>query len=434
MILYVLNPELEIIKVVDAASSVIWTRRYYEAGDFEIYIKADDETRKYLSPGNYVMRFDSDTAYVIESLKLQTDVENGDYLTITGQDLKSLVKRRIVWKQTTLSGTLKDCVKQLLTDNVISPDDSARALQLSIGDYSIRDIHIEAQYTGDDIYEVITALCKANDVGWNIRITDDRRLEFYMYEGSDRSYGQTENDYVTFSYDFENIVTSEYAYDKSELKNVALVAGEGEGVYRRNYTVGQQAGEDRREVFIDARDITSDTGEEVTESFSVSSRNKSHVFSNYIYSINKVTITDPDTSVGSYDSDNYIHNNQSWDNRTVYFNDCTSGWNSDTGKEIYRTYRVSVTYNRALSPDEYNKLLEQRGLEKLAELQAVEGLSGEVDSTRQYVVDKDFYLGDIVQIENEYGIQARPRIIEIIEAEDADGISVIPTFATWEVI
>ena len=57
-----------------------------------------------------------------------------------------------------------------------------------------------------------------------------------------------------------------------------------------------------------------------------------------------------------------------------------------------------------------------------------------MDSTRQYIVDEDFFLGDIVQIENEYGIQAQPRIIEIIESEDENGISVIPTFTTWEVI
>ena len=434
MILYILNPELEIIKVIDSASSVIWTRRYYEAGDFEIYIKADDDIRKYLTPGNYIMRFDSDTAYVIESLKLQTDAENGDYMTVTGRDLKAMLKRRIIWKQTLLQGTLKECIERILNENVINPESSARALNMTIGNYSIRDIHMEAQYTGDDIYEVITALCKANDIGWNIRITDDRKLEFYMYEGINRSYGQTENDYVTFSCDFENIVTSEYAYDKSELRNVALVAGEGEGLYRRTYVVGHHTGDDRRELFVDAKDITSDTGEEVTESFSVSSRNRSHTFTNYIYSINKVTITDPDTSVGSYDSDNYTHNNQTWDNRTVYFNDCTSGWSESSGKEIYRTYGVSITYNKGLSPDEYNALLAQRGREKLAELQAVEGLSGEVDSTRQYIVDEDFFLGDIVQIENEYGIQVQPRIIEIIESEDENGISVIPTFTTWEVI
>ena len=93
MVLYILNPELEIIKVIDSASSVIWTSRYYEAGDFEVYIRADEDIQKVLSPGNYLMRYDSETTYIIESLKLNTDAENGDYLTVTGQDLKSILKR-----------------------------------------------------------------------------------------------------------------------------------------------------------------------------------------------------------------------------------------------------------------------------------------------------------------------------------------------------
>ena len=56
MDLYIMNPKLEIIKVVDSASSVIWTRRYNEAGDFEVYIKADDAILEYMKPDNYILR------------------------------------------------------------------------------------------------------------------------------------------------------------------------------------------------------------------------------------------------------------------------------------------------------------------------------------------------------------------------------------------
>ena len=44
-----------------------------------------------------------------------------------------------------------------------------------------------------------------------------------------------------------------------------------------------------------------------------------------------------------------------------------------------------------------------------------------------------YNLGDIVQIENEYGIQATARILEIIDCEDESGYSTVPTFSTWEV-
>ena len=54
-------------------------------------------------------------------------------------------------------------------------------------------------------------------------------------------------------------------------------------------------------------------------------------------------------------------------------------------------------------------------------------------SDGNYVLNKDYFLGDIVQVINEYGISATPRIIEIIESEDENGTSVVPTFSTWEV-
>ena len=46
----------------------------------------------------------------------------------------------------------------------------------------------------------------------------------------------------------------------------------------------------------------------------------------------------------------------------------------------------------------------------------------------------DYFLGDIVQIENEYGIQASAQITEIIETENESGYSIIPTFSNWEVM
>lgn len=433
MDLYILNPDLEIIKVIDSSSSVIWTRRYYEAGDFEVYIKADEEILNFLQPDHYIMRYDSDTTMVIDKPQLTTDEEEGDYLTVTGQDLKSLLKRRIIWASAyNVSGTVKECVNKILMDNVISPAEESREIKnFVIADYNIPDHIIQGQYTGADIYELIVELCKTYDLGWNIRINDSKQFEFYMYEGVNRSYEQDTNDYVVFSNDFENIVTTEYVYDKSALKNVALIGGEGEGSYRRMHSIGNQSDTARREMFVDASDITSDTGIDVTERFTVSSEYKYHDFTNYIYAVNEATIDGEKT-------DNYIFNKPPWDQRRVYFPDCVSEWsrNSETGlnEEHYVHYSVTMTYRKAYSPAEYNDLLAQRGMEEMAKLQAVEGLSGEVDSARQYILDQDFFLGDIVQIKNEYGIQAQPRIIEVIECEDENGISVTPTFTTWEVI
>ena len=431
MILYIMNTSLEMVKVIDTTSSVIWTRRYFEAGDFEIYMKADSEILEYLKPDNFVKRFDSDMVGIIERVEVNTDPEDGDYITVTGRDLKSLLTRRIVWSQTSVSGTVKECVEKLINENVISPTLESRAIEnFILGTYETgTELSMSAQYTGDILYNVIVDICKSCGYGWNVRLDENNQFVFEMFEGLNRSYEQNENNFVVFSPDFNNLLATNYSNDKLNEKNTVNVMGEGEGLLRRNLGVGTTPGLLRREQFVDARDITSDTGIEVTETFNVSSRYGYHDFANYIYKISSVTVNGESSS-------NYTHNNPYWNNRRVYFHDAKSAWEkNDAGEwvEDYVTYSVSITYNKGLSPTEYNALLNQRGLEKLAEMTSTESFDGDVDSTHQYILDEDFFVGDIVQVVNEYGLSASPRILEIIECEDANGITVVPTFETWEV-
>ena len=133
--------------------------------------------------------------------------------------------------------------------------------------------------------------------------------------------------------------------DNNSYANVAIVAGEGEGLNRKKTTTGSTSatGLQRYEVFVDAKDISSNEG--------------------------------------------------------------------------------------AITNADYIKMLAEKGSEKLAELQTVVTFDGEVDATRNYILNRDFYLGDMVQIINEYGITKKTRITEIIESEDENGASVIPTFA-----
>ena len=60
-----------------------------------------------------------------------------------------------------------------------------------------------------------------------------------------------------------------------------------------------------------------------------------------------------------------------------------------------------------------------------------EAFSGDVDTIHTYVLERDFFLGDIVEVKNEYGIHAAPRIIEIIENSDENGTRTIPTFSDF---
>ena len=109
-------------------------------------------------------------------------------------------------------------------------------------DPKITSLKIDNQYTGDCLYDVVKGLCEENNIGFKIVLTDENKFAFSLYAGVDRSYEQTENPYVVFSPNFENIINSNYYSSRASFRNVTLVAGEGEGAARRTAIVGSAQG------------------------------------------------------------------------------------------------------------------------------------------------------------------------------------------------
>lgn len=95
-----------------------------------------------------------------------------------------------------------------------------------------------------------------------------------------------------------------------------------------------------------------------------------------------------------------------------------------------RDISTTTEDNVTLSDEEYKKQLAQRGDEKLAESVAAQSFEGQVEMTKMFEYGKDFFIGDIVQIANEYGMESRARISEIVTAIDTQGTVTYPTLST----
>ena len=340
MDIYVMNKEFESIAVIEDAS-VIWVSRYYDVGDFEIYVGANEKYIELLKSGNYVYRLDDDSVGIIEDLKITYDEEGAEYLTATGRFAESLLGRRIVWKQTQLAGTAENGLRNLINNNIVNPAITERKIPIiELGNVKGYTDRLDAQYTGDNLLEVNKNVSIATQTGFKFNFTG-AKFQYELYKGIDRSYNQSQNSYVVFSDKYDNLLTSEYELNTSNLKNVALVAGEGEGTARKTVVVGNGAGLDRYEAFVDARNLSTNNGE--------------------------------------------------------------------------------------ISESEYNKALNEKGLENMVTI--TQAFTGEVDLEQNYKYKKDFFLGDIVTIENsKWGIFINSRIIEITESEDESGYKITPTF------
>lgn len=278
MDLIVLDENLEPFTIIDTYNSLIWTDRYNECGDFEIYTAMTTELLDVYKQDYYIRRQGSDHVMIIEKLEIDTDVETGNNITITGRSLESILDRRIVWNKTSLSGSFQDGIEKLLNENVISPSNESRKIpnfkMEKSTDPKITDLTIEAQYKGDNLYDLLTSVCAEREIGFKIVLSEDNEFVFSLYSGTDRSYDQTDNPYVIFSPNYDNLISSNYIESKSSFKNVTLVSAEDNDnrpededaeVPLVETAVGNVSGLARREIFTDygsiSRTVTEDNQE-----------------------------------------------------------------------------------------------------------------------------------------------------------------------------
>ena len=89
---------LSLEAVCDNFSSLLWDIEYYKCGAFEVYIAASPRNIEIFQTGRIVGRDDDREHFgLIESVELETDAEDGDYLIIKGRFLMCLLERRIIY-------------------------------------------------------------------------------------------------------------------------------------------------------------------------------------------------------------------------------------------------------------------------------------------------------------------------------------------------
>lgn len=258
------------VSTLDIFESLIWTDRYYACGDFEIYMPCSEKMLSTLKQDMYLYLRESEHIMIIEDIQIDTDVEDGAHLTVTGRSLESILDRRVIWNLTTLSGGLQAGIKQLLNENAISPSDPARVIPNLIfedsTDSKITNLSLNAQYYGENLYDVICEVCESNEIGFKIILNESNQMVFSLYAGTDRSYEQTENPYVIFSPGFDNLLNSNYISSKKTLKTVTMITGEGEGSDKKKAVAecsnGAGSGLNRREMHTDASGISQTDGED----------------------------------------------------------------------------------------------------------------------------------------------------------------------------
>jgi hypothetical protein len=229
--------------VLDVFKSLIWTDRYWKCGDFEIVVSPTTDILAKLLNTTYLALPESPHHMILEDSNIHSEVEDGNELILTGRSLESILDRRVVWDIIAMSGNLQTEIERLLDDNAISPTDGLRTFSNLVfntsTDNAITSLTVDTQFKGETLYKVLSQLCMADGIGFRILrdlVTD--KFDFELYAGVDRSYDQSENDFVAFTSALDNLLNSDYIESSRSQKTVCLVAGsEGIGNIRTTTTV-----------------------------------------------------------------------------------------------------------------------------------------------------------------------------------------------------
>ena len=250
--------------VIDAYEVIEWTRRWRAPGSWQAVISRYATGAEELREGRYISlpRRGQHLVGIIESIEGQMTDEGeiSESWTVAGRDLGAILHGRVCLHGTN-TGTGYDeqigvvgetAMRHYVDVNAISPTDPGRAipgLDLMLVDQGRgAEVTVRARFQG--LPEILESIALQTGLGWDVIYSfDTDEFLFDVLEGADRSAE------ILLSPRLGNCLVSGYRASLPDSPTLAIVAGQGEAELREIVEVGTATGWDRREVFIDARDL-----------------------------------------------------------------------------------------------------------------------------------------------------------------------------------
>lgn len=227
-----------------APYNVQWNRRYYETGDFEIYI----DIGQYSSDIKYIYSTEDKELGIVEIPHYSVS-NNTKQMLLKGSFFEKILADDCIYPTFSSSGKIVDVVKKLL-DKYCSWKMGYRY------DESITD-RVDFQETGENLDKKLYELLYPLELSFRIEYDYvSSTFTFVLYRGRDLTQNNTDgNNFVTFSTEFGNIEEPDVMIDSSKYKNYAIICGEGQSEERIyvEYDARMDKNERIKKLFVDAR-------------------------------------------------------------------------------------------------------------------------------------------------------------------------------------
>ena len=447
MELYVINPfqsttpHFPVIGMIPTYYSLLWNPQLYGLGYFQIKVAATKQNVNLLKKGRFLVRQEDieeissnyinyHNAMVIRDITIDYNADQGYTMTVEGKSIKDILSQRIIWDQYVCTNQqLPSVIYDLLQRNIVDPEGYV--------DGVLSDLNNDKTDLAADIT-------------------------------------QTEQDIRDARADYNQAV-ADYGADSPEAAAAMAVVVNYETVYGQlveqmeellqritYYSWSKASQEDRQIPYIDAGLIDFPTtppritaelrGENLGE-WTEQICKENRLGWDMILSGSSITFV---FVVGSDKSATVIFSPEFDNLKTSSYKDSTAGymnagivfgegdgWHRKVGavgtSSGYARYEAGIESNIStdvetgtISATTYNNMLIQYGKSELINHMDQTSFSGELDTDGIFKIGVDFNMGDKVTVENEVGISATTRLIEIIYSDEASGHKVTGIFEEWE--
>ena len=235
MIISFYDKNLELITVISRWVSLLGVNTYNTMGAFTLELRSNANISQ-LTKNFFYCTVDNDdeNPYIVMSAQ-----SNNGNIVFTGFPCTYIFSKRA--STMLINNQNAEQAMKALVDNM-SPWDNLITEELQ----GLTEV-FENQTSDEQILEYLQGIAQATDIGFKV-IKDGKNLVFKCFKPS-------VNNNVKYTTSLHNVSNLEYFKSEDDYYNVATVAGAGEGTNRITVTamIGNPAGTDRRELYVDAR-------------------------------------------------------------------------------------------------------------------------------------------------------------------------------------
>lgn len=422
MELYTLGPDFQPLNIVENYSSLIWTERYSKNGDFQISSSEIGHLTSLLPRETYVTLRDSTVPMIVETHKLVKPLRAKPEVVITGRSLETVLDRRGSVNQL-LPSTIRTA---WMIDAVKESDAAYLAMRIVLGDIArtqgsttvlpvtpaavdpVRDpipelnLVLPADYV-DIIIAGVWNSATAYTTGQQVRyigfVWQAARNNTNVPPSSSVPADWTKL-YAWQSYEIkpQNLYTTVVELinaSRRGIKAVRPISGESQvdiEIYNgANLTGEGDTGDPNNVVVIDARFDQIDNA-----TYLLSQQGSTNI--GYVYGANGAQV--------------------------VYKNTYADPGDEPSGLQR----RVLILDESSDSTTTTTDIRKTRGLIELYKYNATAFFDGEVAKQIAAGYNRDYFLGDILKLVGELGLEQNVRVAEFIRTEDSSGEKAFPTF------